>query len=386
MGRGDFIVLGATGMQGRIVSRDLLEKGYHVLLCGRDASRVNPLLKKYKNSSYQSFDARNMGRMISMLKECDAKVVINCVEGDWNLDILNACAATRKHCIDLGSDIPMTKGQIKMHLDLKKKGLTHITGCGSVPGIGNVMLRHAVHKFDSVGSVEVGFNWDSNIKKFVVPFSIQSIIEEFTSPAQVIVNNKKGEINPMDSIVMSYHHEIGREPQFNVGHHPETYTFYRHCKGKGIKTVKFYAGFPRHSFDAIKQMIELGYGGKEPIPYVCGDKIKPIEFLTEILKKLPMPKGYTEKENLWVEIKGKKNGKKKELLMECIVSTLKGWEDAGCNIDTGMPASIMAQMIHKEEIKERGSFAPEDIVPVQPFFDELARRQMVVLENGKLIN
>lgn len=32
----DFVVLGATGMQGRIVVRDLLEKGYSVLLCGRD--------------------------------------------------------------------------------------------------------------------------------------------------------------------------------------------------------------------------------------------------------------------------------------------------------------------------------------------------------------
>lgn len=30
----DFIVLGATGMQGRIVSRDLLETGYSVFLCG----------------------------------------------------------------------------------------------------------------------------------------------------------------------------------------------------------------------------------------------------------------------------------------------------------------------------------------------------------------
>ena len=386
MGREEFIVLGATGMQGRIVSRDLLEKGYHVLLCGRDAGRVNGLLKRYKNSSYQSFDARDMSRTTSMLKESDAKVVINCVEGDWNLNLLTACIVARKHSLDLGSDIPMTKNQMKMHLNLKKKGLTHITGCGSVPGIGNVMLRHAVHAFDSIDTVEVGFNWNSNIKKFVVPFSIQSIIEEFTSPAPVIVNNKMNKINPMDSIIVASHHKIGRQPQFNVGHHPETYTFYRHCKGKGIRTVKFYAGFPRHSFDAITQMIELGYGGKEPIQYTCGDKIKPIEFLTEVLKNLPVPEGYKEKENLWVEIKGKRNRKNKEILMECIVPTLEGWEEAGCNIDTGMPASIMAQMISKGEINERGSFAPEDIVPVKPFFEELSRRQMIVLENGKRIN
>jgi lysine 6-dehydrogenase len=324
--------------------------------------------------------------MVSLLKDSPATTVVNCVEGDWNLNVLKACVAAKKHCVDLGSDIPMTRDQIKMHSELKKKGLTHITGCGSVPGIGNVMLRHAAHGFDKIDSAEVGFNWDSNIKKFVVPFSIQSIIEEFTSPAPIVVNHRISKVNPMDSVVRAYHHEIGREPQFNVGHHPETYTFYRYCKDKGIKTVKFYAGFPKHSFDAINQMIEMGYGEKSPIDYSCGDKIVPIEFLTQVLKRLPIPKGYTEKENLWVELKGKKNGKNKEVLMECIVPTLKGWEDAGCNVDTGMPASIMAQMIHKGIIKERGSFAPEDVVPTEPFFKELSGRSMSVFENGRRIN
>ena len=46
----DFVVLDATGMQGRIVSRDLLENGYSVLLCGRDKPRVEQILNKYKTN------------------------------------------------------------------------------------------------------------------------------------------------------------------------------------------------------------------------------------------------------------------------------------------------------------------------------------------------
>ena len=72
--------------------------------------------------------------------------------------------------------------------------------------------------------------------------------------------------------------------------------------------------------------------------------------------------------------------------MECIVPTLKGWEDAACNIDTGMPASIMAQMILRKEITTPGAFAPEQIVPCEPFFKELRKRKMEVLENDKVIN
>ena len=99
-----------------------------------------------------------------------------------------------------------------------------------------------------------------------------------------------------------------------------------------------------------------------------------------------MPEGYTETENLWVLIKGRHNGKKKETLMECIVLPLKGWEEAGCNIDTGMPASIMAQMIFKGIVKKPGAYAPEDIIPPAPFFKELRKRKMRVYENGKVVN
>ena len=122
-----------------------------------------------------------------------------------------------------------------------------------------------------------------------------------------------------------------------------------------------------------------GFGSEKLIDF-RGMKIKPNEFLTEVLKRIKYPLGYKETENLWVLMKGKHKGKNKEILMECIVPPLKGWEDAGCNIDTGMPASIIAQMIFGKVITQPGSYAPEEIVPVEPFFKELRRRSMCVYE------
>lgn len=72
--------------------------------------------------------------------------------------------------------------------------------------------------------------------------------------------------------------------------------------------------------------------------------------------------------------------------MECIVNPLPGWEDAGCNIDTGMPASIIAQMIKDGRIEKRGSFAPGPVVPCKEFFKELRKRKMIVYQNGRVIN
>ncbi len=380
----DFVVLGATGLQGKIVTKDLLENGYSVMLCGRDKSRIEHLLKRYKKTGFEYVDLRNIDHAAKIIKNSGADVAINCAEEDWDLNALKASTKADVHNVDLGSEIPMTRDQFAMHNILKKKGLVHITGCGSVPGIGNVMLRHAAEKFDTIDTVDLGYAWNSNIKKFVVPFSIQTILAEFTAPATNIENGKVLRITPLDTIKDYYDGYVGDEKLFCV-RHPETYTFYRYFKHMGLKTVRFYAEFPPHSFEKVMAMLELGLGSKKEINFK-GKKIKPVEFLTEVLKHIKTPKGYKEKEDLWVYIYGKKNGKKKTIKMNCVAPTLKGWEDAGCNIDTGMPASIMAQMVKKGMIKEKGCFAPEAVIPPQPFFKELAKRKMYVYENGKRIN
>ena len=72
--------------------------------------------------------------------------------------------------------------------------------------------------------------------------------------------------------------------------------------------------------------------------------------------------------------------------MECIVNTLPGWEDAGCNIDTGIPAAIIARMVMDGRITARGSYPPGPVVPTEEFFKELRARDMVVYQNGEIIN
>ncbi|MBI2045265.1 hypothetical protein HYT23_04365 [Candidatus Pacearchaeota archaeon] len=370
--------------KGRIATRDLLESGYSVLLCGRDKSKVMHLLRRHKKTAFKYVEAAKIHTIEKAIKLSKSSIVLNCMEGDWNYGVFKSCAKLGVNCIDLGSEIPVTKKQFTLDKEMKKKNIVGITGIGSVPGIGNIMLRYASEKFDRINEIHVGFAWDSNIKEFVVPFSIESIIEEFTSPAP-IVKNKRFEFKiPIKSITKEYHRTIGKESEMYV-RHPEQYTFLHYFKNKGLKNIKFYAGFPEHSFRMIVDLVKLGFADKHEVDYF-GAKIKPINFLTQMLKRLKTPKGYKEKENLWVRIYGRKNGKKKFVLMESIVPTLSDWESAGCNIDTGMPASILAQLVKKGNILKKGSFSPEVGVPPEMFFKELGKRGIKVLENSKRIN
>jgi lysine 6-dehydrogenase len=385
----DFIVLGATGMQGRIVSRDLLESGWSVFLCGHektgDREFVSHLLKKYKNKSrFRYIEARRISTVAGAIKQSRANVVVNCMEGDWNYEVFKVCARLGVNCIDLGSEIPVTKKQLSLNNAMKKRNIVGITGIGSVPGIGNVMLRYASEQFERIEDINLGFAWDSNMKEFVVPFSIESVLEEFTERAPIVQNRHFKYKIPLSNVVKEYHRYIGIESELFV-RHPEQYTFLHYFGERGLKNIRFYAGFPEHSFRMIVSLIKLGFASNREINYF-GEKIKPIDFLTEMLKNLGMPKGYTEKENLWVHITGTRKGKRKDIMMECLVPPLRGWESAGCNIDTGFPASILAQMVKKGDIVKKGCFSPEMGVPPEIFFKELRKKKLWVYENGKLIN
>ena len=116
------------------------------------------------------------------------------------------------------------------------------------------------------------------------------------------------------------------------------------------------------------------------------ESISPLAVINEAARALPQPDGYMEKEELWVEISGEQHGEKKTTLMECLVPTLPDWKEAGCNIDTGFPASIIAQMVKDGRIKERGSFAPEAVVPEAELFQALGENSIIISKDNVVIN
>ncbi len=379
----DFIIFGGTGLQGRICGRDLLESGYSVLLCGRDPSGIRKLLKN-KRAGFMVVDLRDKKLIVDVIKKSGAKIVVNCAELIFNVPIMKACLQIKKSLTDLGGLQKITKEQFKLHDEFKKAGILCITGCGSTPGIVNIMAAYAVDKFDTVNTITLGFAWDSNIKQFVIPYSMQSIFNEFSEEPVTFHDGKFVKENMMFCKRNMDFKEIGKQTVYCIAH-SEVYTFSKYFKNKGLKSIHYMAGFPEHSITVIKTLMDLGLESDKAVE-IEGVKIKPIEFITHILKKLPIPKGYKEIENLWVNVAGCKDGKNVNTEMNCIIKTLLGWEESGSNVDTGRTISIISQMLRNDLISSIGVYAPEALIPQEEFFKELAKRKMRVYENGIIIN
>lgn len=376
----DFVVLGATGEEGSIASRDLLESGYSVLLCGRNSSRIKHLLKN-KNAKFAYTDLNNVKAAAKILKKSGAKIALNCAELRMNLHAMKACLISGLHYLDLGGLQEMTVKQYKLDRAFRKKNLVALLGCGSTPGISNVMAAYAVHQMDTISRIDVGFAWDSNIKKFILPYSIESIAHEVTSIPVILKDGKLQKAKVCEFEGVKSFMKIGPQKTYCIVH-SEVFTFYRYFKEKGLKDIHYWAGFPEHSFKVIDLLIELGFCSKEPIK-VQGVEIRPVDFTREVLKKIEKPVGYTEIEDIWVKVTGEKNNEPRVIEVGCLVQSLKGWEDAASNVDTGMTISIMAQMINNGEIDEVGATAPEVAVPPKPFFRELRKRGMTIYLDKK---
>lgn len=379
----DFVIFGGTGLQGRICARDLLESGHSILLAGRNPEGIRGLLKN-KKAGFQQVDLRHESAIAATIRKSQADVVINCAELVFNVPIMKACLKTGRSCTDLGGLQHVTQEQFKLDSAFRKKKLLTLTGCGSTPGIANVMAAYAVDPLDSVKTITLGFAWDSNIKVFTIPYSMQSIFDEFTEPPVIYQNGRFVKATRMKCQGTFDFKEVERQTVYCIVH-SEVYTFAKYFKEKGIKNINYMAGFPERSFRVIQFLIDLGFSSSKEIA-LGRTKIKPIDFTIKQLKQLPVPRGYREIENLWVKVEGRKSGRQVVTEMNCIVKTVKGWESAGSNIDTGRTISIMSQMLKEGLIPYTGVHAPEAVIPHDAFFKELAKRKMYVYQDGKKVN
>jgi lysine 6-dehydrogenase len=379
----DFVIFGGTGLQGRICARDLLESRYSVLLAGRDPRGIQDLLKN-RNAGFESIDLTKQAAIAQLIRKSKAEVVINCAELVFNLAIMKACLKTGRSCTDLGGLQKVTQEQFKLDPAFRKKKLLTITGCGSTPGIANVMAAYAVKQLDTVETIKLGFAWDSNIKKFVVPYSMQSIFDEFTQPPVIFRNGRFLKGNRSECYGTFDFQEVGKQTVYCIVH-SEVYTFARYFKDKGIRNIHYMAGFPEHSLRAIQALIDLNAYSSKKIP-IDRCQISPLDFTIRTLKQLPIPRGYREVENLWVKLEGTKNKKPLIAEMNCIIKTMKGWQSAGSNVDTGRTISIMSQMLKEGLVSQPGVHAPEAVIPQDLFFKELAKRKMFVYQDGVRIN
>jgi saccharopine dehydrogenase-like NADP-dependent oxidoreductase len=379
------VVLGGAGAMGRVTVRALSEYDDidQVTVADYNEARAQELAAALNSSKVQAcqVDVTNKARLRQLIRGAD--VALSAVDYVFNLPILQACIQERVHYADLGGLFHMTRKLMSLHAEVEAAGITAIMGMGGTPGITNILARAAADKLDRVESmkVELGCSDSAPSKApLVAPYSIRTILDEFTKQPQVF---KDGEWYPQQPLSgqeeMIFPLPVGRATAI-YSLHSECATFPVSFRDRGIRYVSFKIAFPGDFMTKLKFLVDLGFGSDEPIN-VRGVKVSPRETLAKLLEMAAVEDVEPRDcDVLRVVVSGTEGGQQVEITNQVVVLPYRRWDVGAGALDTGVPLAIAGRMLARGEITQRGALGPELCVPVEAFFRELAKYDMHVTE------
>jgi len=379
------VVLGGAGAMGRVTLRTLTEYADidQITIADYSEGRALALAASLQSSkiAVKQIDVNDFERVSLLIRGSD--VVLSAVDYVYNLPVLRACIREKVHYADLGGLFHMTRTLMALHEEVEAAGITAILGMGGTPGITNLLARAAVDKLDRVDSIKVQLGCGDETPAtapLVAPYSIRTILDEFTKSPQVF---QDGEWYPQSPLTgqeeLIFPLPVGRATAI-YSLHSECASFPVSFREKGIRYVSFKIAFPSDFLTKLKFLVDIGFGSDEPIN-VRGVKVSPRDVLAKLLETAPVEDVEPQDcDVLRVVVAGAADGQSVEMTNQVVVLPYRRWGIGAGALDTGTPLAIAGHMLATGEITRRGAFGPEICVPIEPFFHELARYDMHVTE------
>lgn len=379
------VVLGGAGAMGRVTVRTLTEYEDvdQITLADYNEECAREVAATFHSSNVEvkQIDVHDFERLCTLIRGAD--VVLSAVDYIFNQPILKACVQEKAHYADLGGLFHMTRTLMGMHAEVEAAGITAILGMGGTPGITNLLARAAVDKLDRVDSIKVQLGCSDTTPSnapLVAPYSIRTILDEFTKSPQVFENgiwHPQQPLTGQEELIFPL--PVGRATAI-YSLHSECATFPISFQDKGIRYVSFKIAFPNDFLTKLKFLVDLGFGSDEPIN-VRGSKVSPREVLAKLLEMIAVEDVEPQDcDVLRIVANGQAHGQPVEITNQVVVLPYRRWGISAGALDTGVPLAIAGHMLARGEITRRGAFGPEMCVPLEPFFRELARYDMHVTE------
>ncbi|HEX4208618.1 MAG TPA: saccharopine dehydrogenase NADP-binding domain-containing protein [Ktedonobacteraceae bacterium] len=377
------VVLGGAGAMGRIAVRTLTEYAAieQIVIADYHEQRAQEVAATLNSAKVvvRQIDVTDEERLTQLIR--GANVVLNAVEYVFNEPVLRACVREQVHYADLGGLFHMTRKLLAKHAEVAAAGITAILGMGGTPGITNLLARQAVDELEQVESIKVQLGCGDTTPSqapLVAPYSIRTILDEFTKAPQVF----------QDGTWLAQQPLSGQEELHfpaPVGPATAVYSLHSECatlplafQDKGIRHVSFKIAFPGDFLAKVKFLVELGFGRSEPLS-VQGVQVAPREVLARLLEEFPTEQVEPQDcDVLRVAASGIARGERVEMSKQIVVLPYRRWGISAGALDTGVPLAIAGYLLASGEITRRGASGPELSVPTESFFRELARFDMHV--------
>ncbi|MER2121940.1 MAG: saccharopine dehydrogenase C-terminal domain-containing protein [Solibacillus sp.] len=378
------VVLGA-GLMGKEVARDLVrsedvEKIYLADVSTGPAKQFVNTLNTDKVEVLQ-LDAEDDKALRDVISRGD--VVVNALFYKFNERVAKAAIDAGVHSVDLGGHIGgITESIFELHGQAVDRGVTIIPDLGVAPGMINILTGYGATKYDSVDSIKLYVGGIPTTPQpplhYIRVFSLDGVFDHYTEPSKMIQKGVLTEVESLTGLEPIYFDEFGvLEAFYTSGGISTLYKTFPHVKTLEYKTIRY-----KGHAEQFKLLAELGFLDKNNTVEAGGREVNVREVTREVLQKKLDIGNNVDAVLLRAIISGEKSEEQITYEYEMVVR-----KDIEQNVTamaraTANTISIVAQMIGKGLIVERGVFAPETVVPGREFIQEMAKRGVDIKETS----
>jgi saccharopine dehydrogenase (NAD+, L-lysine-forming) len=387
-----FVVLGGAGAMGRITVRDLVEFARaddRIVIADFDEAKARALAESLDDRRVSAVRVDVRDREGAKRALAGAFAVINSVQYQLNIEVMELALALGAHYLDLGGLFHMTRKQLALDARFREAGLLALLGMGAAPGITNLLSRLGADRLDRVQEIHTRVAGVDRTEykprpALAVSYSLQTILEEFSLEPAVFSRGEMKFVQPMTGdLPHRFPPPVGvRRPMYTL--HSEVATLVDSFASKGVREVSFKIAFDPEFLDRVRFLRDLGLASHETIR--VGDaSVRPIELVNRVAMSQPSPRRVgrlNQHEIVRAIVKGTARGRKQTWILDCHTTGNPAWE-IGTDINTGSPPAVAALLLADGEITARGVAAPENAVPAERFFEQLARRKLWVTETRR---
>jgi lysine 6-dehydrogenase len=293
--------------------------------------------------------------------------VASCVPYRLNLEVMEAALAAGCPYADLGGLYHMTLRQLELDDRFREAGLPAIVGIGCCPGLSNVMARLAADQMDSVESIDIVDGAREEDEGFGVPYSADTILDEFSAPAMVFEEGRLREVPAGSGAVRWPFPEPLGEMEAVYTLHSEIATLPRTIDG--VRDVRWRLALPPAVAQGFRLLVDLGLAGEDPVDTPAGPVV-PRDVLRAVLARIPPPEGPPrDLEILVVRVRGTLDGRPATFTAEARYEPQPEGISAGA-FGTAIPIVVAALRLAKGRVPA-GVHPPETAFPAGEFVDEL---------------
>jgi saccharopine dehydrogenase-like NADP-dependent oxidoreductase len=288
------IVIFGVGAQGSTIARRMEEHPdvSEIICADYDNRAAEELSNSLDKAKALQLDAGNVNNVIRAAEGCD--LIVNGLPLEFDLIIMEAALAVNASYMDMAGpmeDIGFVESYqlifSEWHEKFKDKGLTAIVGCGSSPGLANIIARQSVDKLETCDTIGI-YVFEGVWTERFTPFwwSPEVALSDMGFKTFRYENGKHVIDKPFSRPVMMKLRGIDREVRMVDHEHDEPVSMGLLAEKvlKGVKNVDFkYGGC---GVELSELLFNMGLLSKEPVT-VKDTRIVPMDLVLKLCPPAP---------------------------------------------------------------------------------------------------